>query len=107
MSEKKSPLWHGRFSDGPDADALAFQSSIGIDSRMALDDVRGSIAHALMLGKAGIIPADESAAIVKELRSIYGELESGSLKIDWAAEDIHSFVEGVLTERLGDAGRKV
>jgi len=107
MSEKKQPLWHGRFGEGPDAEAVAFETSIHVDARLALDDIRGSIAHAGMLGKAGIIPQDESDAIVHELRRIASELEAGTLEIDASAEDIHSFVEGVLTERLGDAGKKV
>lgn len=107
MSDTKAPLWHGRFSEGPDAAAVEFETSIHDDERMALDDIRGSIAHAGMLGAAGIIPADESAAIVSELKNIAGELEAGTLAIDYSAEDIHSFVEGVLTDRLGDVGRKV
>lgn len=107
MAEKKSPLWHGRFAEGPDAEAVAFETSIHVDSRMAFDDVRGSIAHAAMLGKNGIIPSVESAAIVAELKKIACELEDGTLSIDTNAEDIHSFIEGVLTDRLGDTGRKV
>lgn len=107
MAEKKSPLWHGRFAEGPDAEAVAFETSIHVDSRMAFDDVRGSIAHAGMLGKTGIIPAVESASIVAELKKIAAELEAGTLAIDEGAEDIHSFIEGVLTDRLGDTGRKV
>jgi len=107
MAEKKSPLWHGRFAEGPDAGAVAFETSIHVDSRMAFDDVRGSIAHAGMLGKTGIIPAAESASIVAELKKIAAELEAGTLAIDEGAEDIHSFIEGVLTDRLGDTGRKV
>jgi len=107
MTEKKSPLWHGRFAEGPDAEAVAFETSIHIDERLAQDDIRGSVAHAGMLGETGIIPQNESAAIVAELKKIAAELESGELAIDTSAEDIHSFVEGVLTDRLGDAGRKV
>ena len=107
MAEKKSPLWHGRFAEGPDAEAVAFETSIHIDSRMAFDDVRGSIAHAGMLGRTGIIPAPESAAIVAELKKIASELEAGTLEIDTGAEDIHSFLEGALTDRLGDIGKKV
>lgn len=107
MSEKKSPLWHGRFSEGPDADAVAFETSIHVDSRLAPHDIRGSVAHAGMLGSAGIIPTDESAQIVAELKRLAQDLESGALTIDTSAEDIHSFVEGVLTDRLGDTGRKV
>ncbi len=106
-SGKKAPLWHGRFSEGPSAAAVAFETSIHVDSRMALDDVRGSAAHAAMLGKQGILPAGESASIVGELRTIAGELEAGTLEIDTGAEDIHSFIEGVLTDRLGDVGKKV
>jgi len=107
MNDKKQPLWHGRFAEGPDAEAVAFETSITVEARIALDDVRGSVAHARMLGTAGIIPASESEAIVAELARIARELESGSLEIDMGAEDIHSFVEGVLTDRLGDVGKKV
>lgn len=107
MQGKKETLWHGRFSQGPDAKAVEFETSIYADSRMALDDVRGSIAHARMLGKTGIIPLDESAQIIAELEKIAREIEGGTLEIDTGAEDIHSFVEGVLTDRLGDTGRKV
>ncbi len=105
--KSKSPLWHGRFSEGPDAEAVAFETSIHVDTRMALDDIRGSVAHAGMLGKSGIIPASESELIVGELRKIAADLEAGAIEIDTGAEDIHSFVEGVLTDRLGDVGRKV
>ncbi len=107
MQEKKATLWHGRFAEGPSEEAVAFETSIHVDARIALDDVRGSIAHARMLGKAGIIPEDESATIVRELGKISAELEDGSLDIDIRAEDIHSFIEGVLTDRLGDVGRKL
>lgn len=107
MSEKKTPLWHGRFEEGPSAEAVAFETSIHVDARMAEDDVRGSVAHATMLGKRGIIPASEAEAIAKELSAIASELKSGALSIDERAEDIHSFIEGVLTDRLGDVGRKV
>ncbi|HPX13212.1 MAG TPA: argininosuccinate lyase [Treponemataceae bacterium] len=107
MAEKKATLWHGRFAEGPSEEAVAFETSIHVDARIALDDVRGSIAHARMLGKAGIIPEDESAAIVRELEKISTELEAGTLSIDTCAEDIHSFIEGVLTDRLGDRGRKL
>ncbi len=100
-------LWHGRFKEGPDAEAVAFETSIHVDARMALDDVRGSIGHATMLGKTGIIPAEEAEAIATELANIAVELKTGKLEIDTSAEDIHSFIEGVLTDRLGDAGRKV
>ena len=77
-----SALWHGRFAEGPDAEAVAFETSIHVDARMALDDIRGSVAHARMLGASGIIPQAESDAIVAELKKISAELESGKLEID-------------------------
>ena len=100
-------LWAGRLEEKPEAEAFAFQASIVVDSRMALDDVRGSRAHVTMLGAAGIIPADAAVRIDAELATMAGELEAGTLPIDGEAEDVHSFVEGVLTERLGDLGRMV
>lgn len=105
--QAKSALWQGRFEMTPDAEAIAFETSIHVDSRMALDDIRGSIAHVRMLGSECIIAQEESDAIIAELGNIACELQSGALTIDENAEDIHSFVEGVLTERLGDIGRKV
>lgn len=100
-------LWHGRFVEGPDAEAVAFETSIHVDARMAFDDIAGSKAHAAMLGESGIIPQDEADAIVRELVNIELDLKSGKLQIDTNAEDIHSFIEGVLTDRLGEAGKKV
>ena len=100
-------LWHGRFKEGPDAEAVAFETSIYEDMRLASDDIRGSRAHVKMLGKQGIIPAAEASKIAEELGKIAEEIKEGTLKIDTNAEDIHSFVEGVLTDRLGDVGRKV
>jgi argininosuccinate lyase len=106
-----TPLWAGRLEEKPEAAAFAFQASIGVDKRLALDDIRGSRAHAAMLGARGIIPPAEAAALDAELANIAAELEAGTLVIDEAAsagvEDIHSFIEGVLTRRLGDAGRMV
>ncbi|MDR2632616.1 MAG: argininosuccinate lyase [Treponema sp.] len=98
-------LWSGRLEEKPTAGAFAFQSSISVDERLALEDIQGSRAHAHMLGKQGIIPAHTAAALDAELDRIARELEAGTLKIDQGAEDIHSFIEGVLTSRLGDAGR--
>ncbi|MDR2029638.1 MAG: argininosuccinate lyase [Treponema sp.] len=100
-------LWSGRFEERPGAEAFAFQASIAVDRRFALEDIRGSRAHAIMLGKQGLIDAATAAALDAELARIAGELESGELSIDAGAEDIHSFIEGILTERLGDAGRMV
>jgi argininosuccinate lyase len=108
MSEKKPVvLWDGRLSEKPGAAALSFQSSIGFDKRMVLEDVRGSRAHAAMLGKQGIITPEHAAALDAELAKIARGLEDGTLAVDERAEDIHSFVEGILTQALGDAGRAI
>ena len=101
------PLWAGRLQQKPGDEAFAFQASIGVDKRLALDDITGSRAHVAMLGRQKIIPASVAAQIGKELARIARELESGKLAIDNSAEDIHSFIEGILTERLGDAGRMI
>lgn len=100
-------LWHGRFKEGPDAEAVAFETSIHADIRLANDDILGSQAHAKMLGKQGIIPESEASAIATELSEIASDIQSGKLAIDLEAEDIHSFIEGVLTDRLGEIGKKV
>ena len=100
-------LWSSRLEGKPEAEAFAFESSIRVDSRLALDDVRGSRAHAAMLGAQGIIPADAADALGAALADIGAELEAGTLAIGTEVEDVHSFIEGVLTERLGDTGRMV
>ena len=105
--DNHAALWHGRFAEGPDAQAVEFETSIYVDERMAFDDILGSKAHVTMLAKAGLISEDEKNAIVSGLDSIKKDLESGALKIDYSAEDIHSFVEATLTDRVGEAGKKV
>jgi argininosuccinate lyase len=100
-------LWSGRLEAKPEAEALSFESSITVDSRLAREDIAGSRAHVAMLAKQGIIPAEAAKAIDEELGRISAELAEGTLQIDMEAEDIHSFIEAVLTERLGDVGRMV
>jgi argininosuccinate lyase len=100
-------LWAGRLAEKPAAEAFAFQSSIAVDKRLAVDDIAGSRAHVAMLGRQQIIPKNIAAKIGAELGRIADELKAGKLAIDESAEDIHSFIEGVLTKRLGDAGRMV
>ncbi len=100
-------LWAGRFSKEVDATVNAFNSSIAFDARMYAQDIRGSIAHATMLGDCGIIAKSESEAIVKGLQGILADIESGVLEFDPNAEDIHMFVEAELTKRLGDTGKRL
>ncbi|MBR1523604.1 MAG: argininosuccinate lyase [Lachnospiraceae bacterium] len=100
-------LWGGRFTEATDASAYKFNQSISFDKRMYRDDIKGSIAHAKMLGKQGIITSDESERIIKGLGDIRSDIDEGRLIISDEAEDIHSFIESVLTERIGDAGKKL
>ena len=100
-------LWKGRFQKEADPKTNDFNSSISIDSRMYKEDVEGSIAHATMLGAAGIIDKGESEKICAELEKIEKDIETGALHIDPDAEDIHTFIEGELTARIGDAGKRL
>ncbi|MDR0709693.1 MAG: argininosuccinate lyase, partial [Spirochaetaceae bacterium] len=106
-SKKPAVLWAGRLEEKPEEEAFAFQSSIGIDRRLAFDDIKGSRAHVVMLGKQGIIPQETAEALDAELLKIAEEITAGELKIDLRSEDIHSFIEGILTEKLGAPGRMV
>ncbi|HEU5287570.1 MAG TPA: lyase family protein, partial [Candidatus Limnocylindria bacterium] len=105
MSEK--PLWSGRFEGSLDPKIRAFTASLDLDRRIALHDVRGSIAHARMLGRQGIVTADESAMLVRELERIAAELRDGTFPWPADAEDVHSAVERVLTDRAGGVGGKL
>ena len=100
-------LWGGRFTKQTDEAVKAFNDSIGFDKRLYREDIRGSIAHAQMLGAQGIISADESARIIEGLKGILADVENGSLVITNEYEDIHSFVEANLIDRIGDAGKKL
>lgn len=100
-------LWTGRFKKQLDETANDFNSSIAIDSRMYRQDILGSVAHSEMLAKQNIISAEDAAAIKDGLYDILSDIESGKLPIDMSYEDIHSFVEAVLTERIGDAGKRL
>ncbi len=95
-------LWAGRFSKEIDETVNAFNSSIAFDARMYKHDIQGSIAHATMLGKCGIITEEDSATIIKGLGEILEDIESGKLEFDPTAEDIHMFVEAELTKRYGE-----
>ena len=100
-------LWAGRFSKEVDKRTNDFNSSIRTDMRMYEQDIRGSIAHVTMLGAKGIISKEDSEKIAAELEKIREEISSGSLLIDPNAEDIHTFIEQTLTERLGSTGKRL
>ena len=100
-------LWAGRMSGEVDERLNRLNASIGFDSRMYRQDITGSIAHARMLGKTGIIDISESEKIIAGLEGILADIESGRLEIDMTAEDIHTFVEGELTLRIGEAGKRL
>ncbi len=100
-------LWKGRFQKEADPKTNDFNSSISIDSRMYRQDIEGSMAHAAMLGEQGVIDKSESEKLRGGLRDILADLDSGALRIDPDAEDIHTFIEGELTKRLGDTGKRL
>lgn len=100
-------MWAGRFSKEVDSKVNAFNSSISFDGRMYRHDIRGSIAHAEMLGKCGIISEEDSAALVEELKKVLQDIDDGKIQLDMNAEDIHMFIESVLTERLGEVGKRL
>lgn len=100
-------LWQGRFQKALDPKTNDFNSSIKFDSRMFKEDIEGSLAHAAMLAAQGIISAEDLAAITEGLQGIKAEIENGTLEIDPNAEDIHTFVEGELTARIGAAGKRL
>lgn len=100
-------MWAGRFSKEVDETVNAFNSSISFDGRMYRHDIKGSIAHAKMLGECGIISKNDSAEIIKGLEGILSDIDSGRLEMDMTAEDIHMFIEAELTKRLGDVGKRL
>ena len=105
MNQNK--LWAGRSKKELNARVNDFNSSISFDCRMYREDIQGSIAHAAMLGKQGIISQADSDIIIEGLNAILADIESGTLDFDMNAEDIHMFIETVLTERIGDAGKRL
>ena len=100
-------LWKGRFSKEATSSADDFNSSILVDMRMAKEDILGSIAHARMLGKQDIISSEDSEKIIEGLKDILNDLEKGKLVFDKDFEDIHTAVETILTERIGETGKKL
>lgn len=100
-------LWGGRFAKGTDKLVDDFNSSIRFDSRMYSHDILGSIAHANMLGKCGIISVDESSMIQNTLKDILIDIEAGKIDFEIDAEDIHMNIEKILISRIGDTGKKL
>ena len=100
-------LWGGRFQKNTDKKVDDFNSSIRFDKRMYKQDIKGSIAHASMLGKQGIISVEDSEKIVAGLKELLCEIENGKIKFDIDAEDIHMNIEKLLTEKIGDAGKRL
>ncbi len=100
-------LWGGRFTKETDKLVYDFNASISFDKRLFKQDIEGSIAHVVMLEKQGILTCEEKDAIVKGLTGIRSDVEEGKLEITHEYEDIHSFVEANLIDRIGDAGKKL
>ena len=100
-------LWGGRFQKETDALVNDFNSSIQFDCRMYREDIQGSMAHAAMLGKCGIISQEDAEKIVEGLKAVLADIESGKAELTAENEDIHMNVERLLTARIGDAGKRL
>ena len=100
-------MWAGRTDGVVNSIADDFNSSIRFDSRMYRQDIQGSMAHAEMLAECGIISEQDAGGLIVGLRGILEDLEDGSLSINPECEDIHMFVEQILTERIGELGKKL
>ena len=100
-------MWAGRTDGMTDKIADDFNSSIRFDSRMYRQDINGSMVHAAMLAQQGIITGADAEELIRGLEGILADLDRGELAFDMTCEDIHMFVEQVLTQRLGDVGKKL
>ena len=100
-------LWGGRFTKETDKLVYNFNASISFDQKFYKQDIEGSIAHVTMLAKQGILTEDEKNQIIAGLDSIVADVDAGKLEITSEYEDIHSFVEANLIDRIGDAGKKL
>ena len=100
-------MWAGRFAKSLDSKADDFNSSIRFDCKMYRQDILGSVAHANMLAKQGIISNSDRECIVDGLTGILEDIDCGRLDFDMSCEDIHMFVEAELTKRIGDAGKRL
>ena len=100
-------LWGGRFTKETEKQVYDFNASIRFDKRLLSQDIRGSIAHVTMLAEQGILTEEEGETIRQALEQILADAGDGTLQITEEYEDVHSFVEAVLTRRIGDAGKKL
>ncbi|HNW77948.1 MAG TPA: lyase family protein, partial [Candidatus Competibacteraceae bacterium] len=99
--------WGGRFTESTDAFVAAFTASVDFDRRMYRQDIAGSIAHARMLARVGVLSEADCTAIVSGLETIRAEIESGTFEWSVALEDVHMNIEARLTARIGDAGKRL
>ncbi len=99
-------MWAGRSAGELDSLADSFNASIGVDQRMIKEDIQGSIAHAAMLGRQGILGEEDAGRIIEGLKGILADIENG-MPVDESAEDVHMFVEAELTKRIGEAGKRL
>src|SRR5436309_3719260 len=107
MAEQSEKSWQARISEATDALAQSFVESISYDKRLYKHDIAGSIAHATMLAKVGLINDAERDAIVEGLRGIERDIEGGNFVFDESLEDIHMVIEAELIKRIGEPGRKL
>ncbi|MFC1684974.1 argininosuccinate lyase [Pseudomonadota bacterium] len=109
MSDKNTPEkpWSGRFNEPTDAFVEAFTASVAFDQRLYRYDIQGSIAHATMLAKAGILSVEERDAIISGLEAVRDQIERGEFQWSVSLEDVHMNIESALTQRIGDAGKKL
>ena len=107
MSDQDSRMWGGRFQEQTDAFVEAFTASVGFDQRLGQVDIAGSIAHATMLEKIGVLTQQELDSICNGLDTILAEVESGKFAWSEKLEDVHMNIEARLTQLIGDAGKKL
>ncbi|MEJ2452428.1 MAG: argininosuccinate lyase, partial [Gammaproteobacteria bacterium] len=107
MNEQDNKPWAGRFSESTDAFVEAFTASVGFDHRLYKHDIAGSIAHATMLAKVGVLSQQECKLIVKGLQAIEQDIDNGQFKWSVSLEDVHMNIESRLTERIGTVGKKL
>ncbi|MDP2146907.1 MAG: lyase family protein, partial [Pseudomonas sp.] len=106
-TDKTNQSWGGRFSEPVDAFVARFTASVNFDQRLYRHDIMGSIAHATMLAKVGVLSTEDRDQIIKGLDQVQAEIESGQLQWSVALEDVHMNIESRLTALIGDAGKRL